>query len=379
MITIIATLFLGYSQGASRQMIGGAIDNYLGTALLYHSASKQDPLWPESLVGFDASGVLEALGARTDWETRKQYRAKVFVYSGQNQQSLLLTGVEQQYLEKVTILAGTSLEEPNQILISAKTADKLAVEINDLVACEVITQDGRRNFDYLQVAGIYQILGLSAVMSNHMALTSLPTIQRLMNEPEDVVTEIVINKTGRGSGAEILKAVRALVGEVDEHLTVAGWKEYGRTILAIATTNIVSIWVLWGISMLIVAIFLADTLFSVVEERKREYGSMMSMGLSFRQIAGLFVAEMMVLVLSFVLPGVLLGGLLVGFIATVGIPLPSEVVRSIFGGFDRLYPVLSLPSLAGVFVVLALLTLIISSLAIYKITKLNPVEVLKNE
>lgn len=379
LITIIGILFLGYSQGTSRQMIGGAVDNYLGTALIYHSESKQDVLWPESLVSFDSSDLLKALSTREELDIRKQYRAKVFTYSGHNQQSLLLTGVEEKYKEKITIIAGGHLCGPYQILVSAKTAKNLAVSISDTIACEVITQDGRRNLDYLQVAGIYQILGLSEVMSNHMAITSIDTIQTLMNEPENMVTEVIINKRNQVADGDILETIKSSVAKVDDNLKVAGWNEYGSTLLAIATTNIVSIWVLWGITMMIVAIFLFDTLFSIVEERKREYGAMMSMGLSYKQIAGVFSAEMIVLALYFVLPGVLLGGLLVRIFTKVGISINSEAARSIFGGFDRLYPVINPPLLAGAFLVLVVFIIMVSLSAIYKITKLNPVEVLKNE
>lgn len=330
-------------------------------------------------MSFDSSDLIKALSTREELDIRKQYRAKVFTYSGHNQQSLLLTGVEEKYKEKITIIAGGHLCGPYQILVSAKTAKNLAVSISDTIACEVITQDGRRNLDYLQVAGIYQILGLSEVMSNHMAITSIDTIQTLMNEPENMVTEVIINKRNQVADGDILETIKSSVAKVDDNLKVAGWNEYGSTLLAIATTNIVSIWVLWGITMMIVAIFLFDTLFSIVEERKREYGAMMSMGLSYKQIAGVFSAEMIVLALYFVLPGVLLGGLLVRIFTKVGISINSEAARSIFGGFDRLYPVINPPLLAGAFLVLVVYIIMVSLSAIYKITKLNPVEVLKNE
>lgn len=376
---MVGVLFLGYSQGASKQMIGGAVDNYLGTALIYHSGSKQDVLWPESLVSFDSSSLLKALATSEELNTRKQYRAKVFAYSRHNQQSLLLIGVEEKYKKKITIIAGEHLCGPDQILVSANTAKKLAVKIGDTIACEVITQDGRRNFDYLQVGGIYQILGLSDVMSNHMAITSIDTMQSLMNEPENMVTEVIINQSTRVAEGEVLQAVESLVSEVDENLKAAGWNEYGSTLLAIATTNIVSIWVLWGITMMIIAIFLFDTLFSIVEERKREYGAMMSIGLSYTQITGVFSAEMIVLAVYFVLPGVFFGGLLVRVFTKVGIPINSEAARSILGGFDRLYPAIDPPFLAGAFLVLVAFIIMVSLSAIYRITKLNPVEVLKNE
>lgn len=379
LITIVGILFLGYSQGSSRQMIGGAINNYLGTALIYHSDSKQDVLWPESLVGFDASDLMKELSTHEGLDIRKQYRTKAFTYSGHNQQSLLLIGAEEKYQSKIHIKAGTNLNGPNQILVTAKTAKKLAVTINDTVTCEVVTQDGRRNFDYFQVVGIYQILGLSDLMCNHMAITSISTIHTLMNEPDNMATEIIINKTSRVPDEAILATAQLLTGKAGDRLTVAGWNEYGSTLLAIATTNIVSIWVLWGITMMIVAIFLFDTLLSIVEERKREYGTMMSMGLKYRQISGIFSGEMIMLAFYFVLPGVLAGGLLVNMLARIGIPINNEAAKSIIGGFDRLYPSISPELLGMAFFVLVAFILMISFSAIYKIAKLNPVEVLKNE
>lgn len=378
-ITIVGILFLGYSQGASRQMIGGAINNYLGTALIYHSESKQDVLWPESLVSFDSSDIIKELSTHEELDIRKQYRTKAFTYSRHNQQSLLLIGIEEKYQDKIQIKAGSNLNGPNQILVTAKTAKNLAVTINDTVTCEVVTQDGRRNFDYFQVVGIYQILGLSDVMCNHMAITSISTINTLMNEPENMVTEIIINKASRVPDEAILTIAKLLAARINNALKVAGWKEYGSTLLAIAITNIVSIWVLWGITMMIVVVFIFDTLLSIVEERKREYGTMMSMGLNFKQITGIFLSEMIVLTLYFVLPGVLIGGLLVNIFTKVGVPINNEAAKSIIGGFDRLYPSINLTLLGIAYLVLVALILIISLSAIYKLTKLNPVEVLKNE
>jgi len=170
-----------------------------------------------------------------------------------------------------------------------------------------------------------------------------------------------------------------LAARINNALKVAGWKEYGSTLLAIAITNIVSIWVLWGITMMIVVVFIFDTLLSIVEERKREYGTMMSMGLNFKQITGIFLSEMIVLTLYFVLPGVLIGGVLVNIFTKVGVPINNEAAKSIIGGFDRLYPSINLTLLGIAYLVLVALILIISLSAIYKLTKLNPVEVLKNE
>jgi len=200
-----------------------------------------------------------------------------------------------------------------------------------------------------------------------------------MNEPENMVTEIIINKASRVPDEAILTIAKLLAARINNALKVAGWKEYGSTLLAIAITNIVSIWVLWGITMMIVVVFIFDTLLSIVEERKREYGTMMSMGLNFKQITGIFLSEMIVLTLYFVLPGVLIGGVLVNIFTKVGVPINNEAAKSIIGGFDRLYPSINLTLLGIAYLVLVALILIISLSAIYKLTKLNPVEVLKNE
>lgn len=378
-ITIIGILFLGYSQGVSKQMIGGAIDNYLGTVLIYDSASKQDVLWPESLSSFYSSKIIKELSSRNELSVRKQYRVKAFTYSANNQQSILIIGAEEKYKNKIQIKIGSNLDGANQILISSKTARNLGVEINDTIACEVVTQDGRRNFDYLQVVGIYQIIGLSDIMSSHMAIATINTVQTLMNESEDMVTELVINKNGRITDESLFSFVNSIVNKKNSSLKVIDWKHYGSILLAIATTNIVSIWVLWGITMAIVAVFLFDTLLSIVEERKKEYGIMMSMGLKLWQMTCIFMGEIMMLSLYFILPGILIGGLLVNVFRKLGIPINNEAIKSIIGGFDKLYPSINTSSLVISFLLLIAFINMVSFFAILKIVKLKPIEVLKNE
>ncbi len=377
-IAFMGIIFSGFSEGVTKQMIGGAIDNFLGDYIVYPKTATIDPLWPRELVSFDTVPVAKKLAGFKDITVRKQYRAKVFAYSNNNQQSILALGVEQSYKNKIDIIKGQNLtfDSENQILITSGTAEKLGVNVGDSITVEVVTPEGRRNIDFFLVKGIYQILGVSRLFSGHMAIVSMKQIQTLMNDGDTKATEIIINMKNRTQETNTITNLNKFLTETG--LNITQWSNYGATILSVANAQIISFWVIWAITMLIVMVFLYDTLYSVVEERKKEYSTMISMGLNKAQIAGVFVGELTMLIIYFIIPGIILGGLVIGLLNKIGIPIQSEAIRVTFGGYQRLYPLIGISSIIMQFIVISGFILITGLYLIIRLTKLKPMELFKN-
>jgi hypothetical protein len=126
LMAALAVVFFGMTKGLSKQMVSGAIDNFLGERVYFSDKSKEDVLWPELLVDFDSSRLLEKISGQKDLEASKQYRAKIFCYSSTNQQGLLLIGIEEDKLSrKLNLVSGEFPQNgENDILLTASVAKK---------------------------------------------------------------------------------------------------------------------------------------------------------------------------------------------------------------------------------------------------------------
>jgi ABC-type lipoprotein release transport system permease subunit len=372
LMTALAVALLGMSAGISRQMIGGAIRNFLGEAVAYASSSKEDALWPESLVEFDEGALERYLSSLRGVSSSPQYRAKAFCRSSTNEQGLLLVGIDEGGIsERVSVLDGACpTPDGNEVMLPARVARKLRVEKGDIVSIEVVTSDGRRNFDQFAVSGLYRFNGVSELFAGHIIVAPLSTVRRLMNAEPGRVTEVLLFSADGKLDDSILPAV--------DGVSYQSWRRYGSLILSAAKSMIISMWVIFAITMTVILVFLFDSIKVTVEERRKELGIMFSLGLSGSRIMGLFLAEVSLLGIVFVIPGAAIGAMAVELTGRLGIPVPSEAVRVVLGGLDRLYPVNDFGLTCALILVVLCAMLQVAFLSLKGITKMKPVEILKN-
>lgn len=372
LIMAIAVALAGLSAGISRQMIGGAIRNFLGEAVAYASSSKEDALWPESLRDFDVEALELRLSSVPGLEVSSQYRTKAFCHSSANEQGLLLVGIDDRTLpERITLLDGEDpAPEGNELLLSAKVARKLRVVRGDIVSVEVVTPDGRRNFERYAISGIYRFNGVSELFASHVMVAPLSSVQRLMDAPPGRVTEALILSADGKLDERNLPAM--------DGVSYQGWRRYGGLILSAAKSMIISMWIIFAITMTVIMVFLFDSIRVTVEERRKELGIMSAIGLGSARITNLFLAEVFLLGLVFVTPGAAFGALAVALVGIVGIPVPGEAVKVVLGGLDRLYPVNDFGLTCSLFLVALFAMHGVAFLSLRGITKMKPVEILRN-
>lgn len=124
---------------------------------------------------------------------------------------------------------------------------------------------------------------------------------------------------------------------------------------------------------------IANTFVMTVFERTREFGMLLAVGMRPGQLQWLLQLEALLLCGAGVVGGTLLGGLLVGVLIEVGIPMPAaaEDMMRRFHMPDRIYPAWS----AGAMLVPPLLMLLTTQLAAllptWRIRRLQPVEALR--
>jgi ABC-type lipoprotein release transport system permease subunit len=249
----------------------------------------------------------------------------------------------------------------------------MQVSVGDLVSVEVVTSDGLRNFDRFLVKGIYRFPGVSELFTGHMVVSSLSSVQRLMNAPEAQVTEILVNTKSVAAGAGLDEKSFSAVPD----LSSLSWGQYGSLILSVAKAMIISIWVIFGVTMTVIFVFLFDTILSTVEERRKELGIMFSMGLSASQIFGLMLTEFFILGLLFVIPGGIAGGVISSIIGYVGIAIPGEALKVVLGGLERLHPIFDFRISCVIVLGIIGIILYVAAVSLSRITKMKPVESLK--
>lgn len=380
LISFLCVVCLGFSNGLSTQMFQGAVQHFLGNGVIISHKSLLNALSYEKVESFDNRELIASINPSLKNITfRKQYRTMGFLYTDKIQQISMLLGVDHTFQDKVDIIKGNNLHEntthQNEILLPLTLANHLNVNIGDNIAIEVVTADGRRNFDYFRVSGFYRIKGVSDIFIGHIAITNLKDIQFLMNENPHMITELILNFKDQ-TIQPINPADVSTLNLKKYHMM--NWKEYGSLFVAIMKAFNTTIWIVWSITMIIIVVFIFDTMFSIIEERKKEYGIMMSMGLSGTQIAGLVSSEFFVLTLYFVLPGILFGWFAVVLFGFFGIPISSDGLKVMVGGFNNIYPHIEGVSIMILFFMTFIQIEMMSLVAFYKINQLKPLEVIEH-
>lgn len=381
---ILATflvVFLGYSIGISRQMLGKAIDNFLGDVAIISAESKLDAVVNEEVVSFDDTDLRKKIQVHVDLlEIRREYRTECFLYTNNLHRLSYLVGVDENSIERLKIIKGENLNPAyagsREILLTSLTAETLELDIGDRVSLEVVTPQGFRNIDYFTVKGIYNIPGIAEVMVTHLAISTLRDVQHLMNEVENKVTNVILYAKNRRHAPQVKGLALKVLGTAD--YKIMDYKEYGNMIVAIMRVFVALGWVVGIISIFIIAVFFFDTMLATLEERKKEYGIMFSLGLSWKKIGLLILSEYAVFALFFVLPGILTGGVIIALLAKVGITVP-QTIQSFMGGIEVFSPYIQWGILVKTFLCILGLIELANIYTIIKIKRLNPVEVLKND
>lgn len=330
MISLIIVLGISYCLGIYRQLIISAEHNVLGKYVIFHSASKQDMLWPEELISFDSLNITKYLHDKgiKYW---LQLRTKALCYNEKNETFALVSGVSKSYKDKIKIIYGDLIDwskDEKQVLITKELSENLKAKVGDYIIIETVNRDGVRNFDYFRIKGIYKILGLPSLLGGHIILANINDIQQLLLETENYVTEIFI---------ENFDDLNLLCKILNNNLLVQKGSKYGSLLVAIVSVVIGTTFILLSISFLVILIFLVDTLFVIIEERKKEFAYMIAIGLSNKEISGLMLTEILSLSLCFILPAVIIGSFIAYILSYYGIPIHSLAMEYLLGGYEKLY------------------------------------------
>lgn len=284
---------------------------------------------------------------------KKQYPAFIWGYRGQSfglfsyeQQNVagMLLGVQPEKEPLLSTLPSRVVkgrylqpQDTHQVVIGTTLAERLGISLGGEL--QLIAQDAQGSVaaDLLTVVGLLD----SGMDELNRQLVVMPfeyfqTLFAMPGQAHQIVMEM-----------DTLAQIEALAPKLDtiaknNDLVLRDWKSLEPGLYHGIQLDFFS-GLIWYIAILvIVVLILLNTLLMSILEREREFGLMLSLGLSHRQLNGLIQLEIQLTLMLGILLGIAIGAALAYYYSIEGITLPgTDALFSQFGLTSTLYPTLS--------------------------------------
>lgn len=253
-----------------------------------------------------------------------QVKTQIFYIAGSIELGGNLTGVDilkeaDLFNLKDYIVEGTPNDlnnTTNGIILGAGVAEKMSLEIGDRVQVNTINGE----IFPLKVVGIYQS-GISEI-DNIQSFTNLKTIQRLLGEPENYITDINVKLYDIEEAYPMSKEIENQFGLTAIDIKTANAQfETGTTIRNLITYAV-------SLTLLIVAGFgIYNILNMLIYEKMNDIAILKATGFSGRDVQLIFMSQALIIGL---IGGIL--GLIIGYVLSVIIsntPFNTEALPTI--------------------------------------------------
>jgi len=284
------------------------------------------------------------------------------IYPQGRMQSVLVKGIPsgQQLLKLPTALLSSS-DSDIAAIIGKSMSESAGLNEGDYVTVRWRDRNGTFDATEVRIAGIFETT-VPSVDVGQLWL-SLENLQKMMLMPGEATLLV------RGNGQEalpaedgwILKEQKELLSDIEDIIKAKG---------------MIGV-IIWGILLMMAMLAVFDTQVLSIFRRQKEIGTYIALGMTRRQVVGLFTTEGAMHSVLAAVVGALYGIPLLTMQAIKGISIP--VSSSDFGiaMAEKLYPVYSLSLIAGTVLIVMIVTTIVSYWPSRKIAKLNPTDALR--
>lgn len=261
---------------------------------------------------------------------------------------------EREYLDggRAEVLGDASrIAEPNSVIIFAKNAKRLEVQVGDAVTFVTETNDGRTNTIDLTVVAIARDLGM---LSGWSSLVNMESLKRVYKLADDTTGAFWIYVKDIGEADNVMADLRVALAQDGFQLmdhdpnpfffkfeTVGGedwtgqkldltiWRDEVSFLTQILDAfDVVTVFVA-SILLIIIAIGISNTMFNTVRERTKEIGTMRAIGIHRLGVLALFLLEAALLGLFATTAGAMVGAAIAFGLDSAAIPVPNEALRAI--------------------------------------------------
>lgn len=229
--------------------------------------------------------------------------------------------------------------DDSAVYVGSPVARKLRLSVGDSLTLVVQTPQGAVNSLDAVVCGIFR---KGAPWFDNTFYISLPAAQSLFDGPGSA-TNIKVFLKNPSRTRQALPGIAALAGEPslpkENHLKVESHEEAGRFSFSIIQANESALGVLSVFLFLAAAGGIVNSMLMSVYERTREIGTIRALGMRRTGVVRLFLLEGLALGLVSAVVGVALGGAIVLYYGSRGIPMNMVSLTWMAGG-DELFPIL---------------------------------------
>lgn len=273
-----------------------------------------------------------------------------------------------------SILEGTIPVLPTEVLIGTGFAKELGLGIGDKFTPITKTRKGASSGITFIISGIVKFS--NPYFTNKAFLTSLEKVP-FMLKMDGAVSEILIKDIGeKYINPTVLNLNSLFENSKLDSIQAYSWKDIGSTYAFLEAKNIMYS-VIGFVFFALASTVIANTMLMIVFERKREIGTIISLGMSSSEVIRLFFLEGMFLGLLGAGLGVLLGLICVLPFSYIGMDLTYLAGSGDSTSSWFIYPVLSLKSTMGVFVYSVLISSMVSFIPSKSVASVDPVVALR--
>ena len=377
---IILAVMVSLQFGMYDMMIDNTLAVFTGHLQVQASGYKDDKKMRQSMP--NAAGLAASLRQNLEVDT-VAVRGSAFALASSDERSfgIQVIGIQPEYEARVSSLPGLLSEGrypadnfAAEVVIGNVLARNLKVTIGDELTLLGSGRDGSFAAAVVIVTGIFDT-GM-ADLDRSIAQLPLGAFQDVFSMG-DQAHEIVIRVADLSLVPGIKQQVQGLL-PADENLVVFDWDELEPSLKQAIQADIASAWFMYGILIILVAFSVLNTVLMSVLERTREFGIVMSLGLTPGRLGRLVVLETMLMGLMGLILGTLLGAGLILWLGANGFSYPGmEEMAERFNMPAKIYPQLSLvPLFLGPVIVFAG-TLIAAVYPAIRLHWLEPVQAMR--
>jgi len=271
-------------------------------------------------------------------------RATAFALASSEERSfgIQVIGVQPEFEPRVSSLPGLVSEGryladnfASEVVLGRVLARNLKVALGDEVTLLGSGRDGSFAAAVVTVSGIFDS-GM-ADLDRSVAELPLGTFQDVFSMGDEV-HEIVI----RTADLSLVEGVKQRVMQLlpgDSDLLVFDWNELEPSLKQAIQADMAGAWFMYGILIILVAFSVLNTVLMSVLERTREFGIVMSLGLTPGRIGRLVILETALMGLMGLVLGILLGAALILWVGESGFSYPGmDEMAERFNMPARIYP-----------------------------------------
>lgn len=322
---------------------------------------------------------LKAIGE--DVLVNKRIRFGSLVSYGEETSYIFLHAVEPAHLQRISRLLslkeGRLPQEGKEIVISETLSEDLHCGLNDTLLLVAENTYEYMSDEVAVVSGIFEERGL-ALYLNYTGFVPYDLGKSIVQLEDDTCLELVVNSAdNKDIPNESKLKMNAYLHDIDANLQIAGW--YDTVPLFY---NIVNVWKGGGtLTQIIFVVFsliiLINLVSLIVNSRKKEFGTLLTIGFSWKKIMGMVCTEYLILSGFAVMFSYLLLILLISLLPGAGIAIPSKDMQAALMT-DVMPVILYVSDFLYVFVLFMLTVAMAVWISIVRIKRFTLVELIRN-